>query len=86
MIQHPIIYPQYRKYPNDKAYFKIISATEWEEIQVVGSKSFLHHFIVKILPDRNYIYDMTFDYKRNWVAIDETEYEIHRKDAKEQLE
>ena len=69
-----IIYPQYRKYPNNKAYFKIISATEWEEIQVVGSNHILHRFTVNIMPDRNFIYDMTFDYKDNWVVIDEEEY------------
>ena len=68
-------YPQYRKYPNDKAYFKIISATEWEEIQVIGSKFILNQFTVKIMPDRNYLNDMTFDYKSNWVVIDESEYE-----------
>ncbi len=71
-----IIYPQYRKYPNDKAYFKIISATEWEEIQVVGNKYMPHQFTVNILPDRNFIYDMTFDYKNNWAVIDESEYEL----------
>lgn len=79
MNQHSITYPQYRKYPNGKVYFKIISSTEWEEIQVIGSNSILHHFTVKILPDRNYIYDMTFDYKRNWVEIGEDEYETQRK-------
>jgi hypothetical protein len=71
----PVTYPQYRKYANNKAYFKIISAGEWEEIQIVGSKHIFHHFTVKILPDRNYIYDMTFDYEKNWVKIEEEEYE-----------
>ena len=68
-----IHYPQYRKYLNNKGYFKIISATEWEEIQIVGNKYLLHQFSVKILPDRNFIYDMTFDYKKNWEAIEEDE-------------
>ena len=54
-------YPQYRKYHNNKGYFKIISPIEWEEIQVVGTKYILHQFVVKIMPDRNFIYDMTFD-------------------------
>jgi hypothetical protein len=74
-MNQPILYPQYRKYLNEKAYFKIISTTEWEEIQVLGSKYILHQFIVKIMPDRNYIYDLTFDYKKNWAKIDEQEYE-----------
>jgi hypothetical protein len=70
-----ITYPQFRKYPNDKSYFKIISAAEWEEIQVIGNKYILHQFTVKIMPDRNYLHDMTFDFKDNWVAITEDEYE-----------
>ena len=68
-------YPQYRKYKNNKAYFKIISDKEWEEIQVLGSKYMLHLFTVNILPDRNFIYDMTFDYRDHWEKIEETEYE-----------
>lgn len=78
-MQASIAYPQYRKYPNNKAYFKIISPTEWEEIQVIGSKYILHQFSVKILPDRNYIEDMTFDYEKNWVKIEEGEYEKIKK-------
>ena len=84
-MQQKIFYPQYRKYKNGKAYFKIISATEWEEIQMIGNKSMLHHFTVKILPDRNYMYDMTFDYENNWVKIEEDEYKIRRKDAREEI-
>lgn len=68
-------YPQYRKYKNNKAYFKIVSATEWEEIRVMGSKYILHRFTVNIMPDRNFIYDMTFDYHNNWEKIEEEEYE-----------
>jgi hypothetical protein len=68
-------YPQYRKYKNNKAYFKIISEKEWEEIQVLGTKYILHTFTVKILPDRNFLYDMTFDFENNWDQIEEDEYE-----------
>jgi hypothetical protein len=67
-------YPQYRKYPNNKGYFKIISDKEWEEIQVIGSKYLLHHFTVSILPDRHFINDMTFDYENSWIRIEEEEY------------
>jgi hypothetical protein len=76
-----ITYPQYRKYPNNKAYFKIVSPTEWEEIQILGSKHIYHHFTVNILPDRNFIHDMTFDYEKNWVKIEEEEYEMVKKKA-----
>jgi len=71
-------YPQYRKYPNNKSFFKIVSAEEFEEILVLGDIHTLHVFNVKILPDRNFIYDMTFDYKNNWAEISESEYQVKR--------
>ncbi len=74
-----ITYPQFRKYKNNKVYFKIISAVEWEEIHVSAHTCRLHLFMAKILPDRNYIADMTYDYKENWEAIEETEYESMKK-------
>ncbi len=48
---------------------------EWEEIQIIGSKCFINKFEVKILPDRNFIQDMLFEYAENWEAIEEKEYE-----------
>ena len=79
-MNQTVNYPQYRKFPTNKAYFKIISETQWEEIQVIGKKYLLHSFTVKILPDRNYIHDLTFDYHNNWVEIPSNEYEeIKRK-------
>lgn len=70
-----ITYPQYRKYSNNKSYFKIISPTQFEEIKITGSSKKLHLFEAKILPDRNFISDMTFDCKGNWLKIDQSEYE-----------
>ncbi len=77
-----INYPQYRKYLNDKVFFKIISNNEWEEVQIVGSNYLLHHFTVQIMPDRNLIYDMTFDYNRNWAKIESDEYEKVKENVK----
>ncbi len=73
-MNQQIEYPQYRKYSNNKVFFKIVSSTQWEEIQVLGSTYTLHQFTVKIMPDRNFIYDMTFDYQRNLIKIDAAEY------------
>lgn len=78
-MQKTITYPQYRKYPHERTYFKIISKDEWEEIQVMGTKFSIHQFRVAILPDRNYIYDLTFDYEKNWIKITEEEYEDVKK-------
>ncbi len=33
------------------------------------------------MPDRNFIQDITFDYKENWDVISEEEYSAHRKNA-----
>ncbi|MES2592260.1 MAG: hypothetical protein V4608_10270 [Bacteroidota bacterium] len=74
-----ITYPQYRKYPHNRTYFKIISSNEWEEIQVMANKYSIHQFKAAILPDRNYIYDLTFDYENNWLKIEENEYEAVKK-------
>ena len=74
-MNQEITYPQYRKYSNNKSYFKIISNDEFEEIQVLGTKKSIHYFKAKILPDRNFIYDMTFDYNKFWQKIEEKEYE-----------
>lgn len=76
-----IKYPQYRKYKNNKSFFKITSDKEWEEIQIVGSKAILNQFTVKIMPDRNFIQDMTFDYKENWDVISEEEYFAAKKNT-----
>jgi hypothetical protein len=77
-----VVYPQYRKYKNNKVYFKIISSSEWEELHVLGNKIDLHEFTAKILPDRNYIADMTFEYEKNWDAIEEKEYVEVKKNVK----
>lgn len=74
-MEETIVYPQYRKYSHGRTFFKIISASEWEEIQVMGGKYSIHAFKAAILPDRNYIYDLTFEYKDNWIKINADEYE-----------
>lgn len=78
----PVEYPQYRKYAHGKTYFKIISSSEFEELQLLGEKCIIYTFIVRILPDRNYIHDLTFDYEKHWVKIEEEEYEAVRSKCK----
>lgn len=68
-------YPLYRKYAHNRTFFKVISETEWEEIHVLGNNYSIHQFKATILPERNYIYDLTYDYQNNWIAIGADEYE-----------
>lgn len=80
-MSNNITYPQYRKYNHSRTYFKITSADSWEELHVMGSKVSIHQFKATILPDRNYLYDLTFDYMSNWVKIEGAEYESIRNKA-----
>ena len=75
---HNPTFPQYRKYPNGRSYFKIISLTEFEEIQEARGKYVKYHFIAKILPDHNYINDLVFNYHDHWQMIEKEEYEGKR--------
>ncbi|MDB4533272.1 hypothetical protein N9242_00250 [Vicingaceae bacterium] len=79
MEENKIIYPQYRKYANNKSFFKIISKDKFEEIQQLGNKYKIYFFEAKILPDRNYIHDLTFNYKGNWEFFTPEEYENIKK-------
>jgi hypothetical protein len=70
-------FPQYRKYPNNKSYFKVLSPSTFEEIQVMGKHKFLTRFEAKIHPDRLLIDDM-LQGKGHWVTIPGEEYESLR--------
>ncbi|MGB6038207.1 MAG: hypothetical protein WBG42_18165 [Cryomorphaceae bacterium] len=67
-------FPQYRKYPNNKSYFKVLSSEAFEEIHAIGKRYFLTKVEAKILPDRHFIADM-IEASENWVEIDESEYQ-----------
>lgn len=63
-------FPQYRRYRNGKSYFEILNADEFVEYQLQFGKVEKHHFIAKILPDRNYIQDMLDCHDLHWDKID----------------
>ena len=54
-------FPTYRKYKNNKNFFKIINENEFEEISFIGSKVVVTKHLAKILPDRNLIADLLND-------------------------
>ena len=56
-----IIFPTYRKYKNNKHFFKIINQSEFEEISFIGKKVNVTKHLAKILPDRNLISDLLYD-------------------------
>lgn len=72
-----MIFPQYRKYKNNKHFFKIISNNEFDEIHFIGTKTLVTKHHAKILPDRNLIYDLLYDIGRTSEISTEEEYKKH---------
>lgn len=60
-MMNQITFPTYRKYKNNKNFFKIINENEFEEISFIGSKVIVTKHLAKILPDRNLIADLLHD-------------------------
>jgi len=55
------LFPQYRKYSNNRNFFKISSAEDFEEISFIGSRRMVRQYHATILPDRNLIQDLLHD-------------------------
>ena len=50
-------FPLFRKYPGDRSWFVIHSATSMTEYQQLGSRVLVHQVKANILPDRLLIQD-----------------------------
>ncbi|MBL7934741.1 MAG: hypothetical protein JNM51_02910 [Bacteroidia bacterium] len=72
-----IIFPTYRKYKNNKNFFKIINENEFEEISFIGSKVIVTNHLAKILPDRNLITDLLHDIGNTSELSTKEEYESY---------
>lgn len=70
-------FPQYRKYKNNKHFFKITSYSEFEEIHFIGTKTLVTKHHAKILPDRNLIQDLLHDVGKTCEMSSEDEYKNH---------
>ena len=68
-------FPLYRKYPNNRSYFKVFSAQEWVELRVEPGRNVVKYdFKATTLPDRNFLNDMMAAQKAHWVEISENEF------------
>ncbi len=72
-----IDFPVYRKYKNNKNFFKIINENEFEEISFIGKKAIVIKHLAKILPDRNFISDLLHDVGNTSELSDQEEYESY---------
>lgn len=73
------MFPVYRKYSNNKSYFKVFDNTSFEEIQVLGKNYWVHKFDAKILPDRYFIKDLIEMEGGRWEEISEAAYVAFKK-------
>lgn len=76
-------FPVYRKYKNNKSYFKILSQNEFEEVKMGINGCDVTKYKVSKLPDRNFLNDMLFNYSEYWDVIDDQEYEEVRESCGE---
>lgn len=72
--KHSVDFPQYRRYPHNKTYFKIDSKTHFKEVQLLNGELVYYNFEAKILPDRNYINDLLYNYEPYWEKCTEKDY------------
>ncbi|MES2567399.1 MAG: hypothetical protein V4565_11060 [Bacteroidota bacterium] len=72
-------YPAYRKYKNNKNFFKVINENEFEEISFIGTKIVVVKHFAKILPDRNFISDLLHDIGNTCELSTQEEYESYFK-------
>jgi hypothetical protein len=69
-----INFPVYRKYKNNKSYFKIIQPKLFEEIQIIGSKKIIKEVEAKQFPEMLFISDLLSNYSQMADEISEEEY------------
>ncbi len=69
-------FPQYRKYPNNKAYFKILSEIEFEEISYIGNKQLVQKVVATTYAERLYIADMLSNSNNYYLMSNESEYRM----------
>ena len=74
MRNEDIHFPVFRKYKNNKSYFKILSFKLFEEIQIIGSKKIIKQTEAIQFPEMLFIKDLIFDYKEMAEEISEEEY------------
>jgi len=71
-------FPVFRKYSNNKSFFRIDSMDTFLEIKLTGSKKEEHGFEAKIHPDRVFIQDMIAMTNGYWEESTEEEFETFR--------
>jgi uncharacterized pyridoxamine 5'-phosphate oxidase family protein len=74
-------FPLYRKYKNNKSYFKIINPGRFEEIQFIGKRKMIKQTDAVLFPEKLFIKDLVFDYQQMAEEITESEYNAVKETA-----
>ncbi|WP_317899668.1 hypothetical protein [Aurantibacillus circumpalustris] len=69
-----IHFPVYRKYKNNKSYFKIIHPRLFEEIQIIGSKKVVKQIEARLFPEVLFIQDLVLNFGEMADEIQEVDY------------
>ena len=68
-------FPIYRKYSNNKVFFKVISKEAFDEITLIGSKTILQHINATTYAEKLFIMDMIEMREGNWLGSSDKEFE-----------
>lgn len=71
-------FPLYRKYKNEKSYFKIVSENQFQELMFIGQRIEVYDFYAKIFPDFRMIQDMILMENDSYDEITEEEFESRK--------
>lgn len=74
-MQYVTIFPIYRKYSNNKVFFKIISLQQFEELSVSARGVSLQIINASIYPDKVRIQDMIDNREGYWPESSENEWD-----------
>mgnify|MGYP000660163069 CR=1 FL=1 len=68
-------FPQYRKYTNERSYFRIESETQFTEVMKIGQRIDVYTFQAKIFPDIQMVQDMLTQQSEYYALSTEEEFE-----------
>ncbi|MFO0322972.1 MAG: hypothetical protein ACK504_11170 [Bacteroidota bacterium] len=69
-------FPLFRKYFNNKNYFKILSENEFVEISLIGNKVLSKKHEAKIFPDKIFISDLIEALQHHVIKISKEEFSL----------
>src|SRR5690606_24211854 len=78
-------FPVFRKYPDQKTFFKIESNNHLVELKIIGKSFLVTRIEAKILPERILIQDLIEAKENGYLKIEEEEFEQQWKFCHDQL-